>query len=96
MLTFLLEPDRHRAAAYDDAREVGELTYVPSDGVWEADHTFVHPDYRGQRLANRLLETVAEGARAAGVKIRPTCPFVVKEMARTEAYADLRIAAAGE
>lgn len=90
MIEIRFEGERHRSAAYDGGKEIGECTYAVGDGVWVADHTFVNPDYRGQRIANRLFEALADAARAAGVKIRPVCSFVVKEMEQEERYHDLR------
>lgn len=47
-----------------------------------ADHTFVPPPYRGQGVAERLVERLVADARAAGTKITPTCWFVADEFAR--------------
>lgn len=47
-----------------------------------ADHTFVPVPYRGQGVAERMVERLIADARAAGTKITPTCWFVADEFAR--------------
>lgn len=53
------------------------------------DHTFVPPIYRGQGHAERLVERAIEDARAAGIKITPTCWYVAAEFRRHPEWADL-------
>ena len=53
------------------------------------DHTFVPPSYRGQGHAERLVERAIGDARAAGVKITPTCWYVAAEFRRHPEWADL-------
>ena len=63
----------------EDAR----LTYVRvSDVLWIADHTFVPVPYRGNGIAERMVERLVADARAAGVRITPTCWFVADELKR--------------
>lgn len=47
-----------------------------------ADHTYVPPSYRGQGVAEHLVERLIADARAAGTRITPTCWFVADEFAR--------------
>ena len=63
--------------------EDSRLTYVrASDTHWIADHTFVPVPFRGDGIAERLVERLVEDARAAGAKITPTCWFVADELKR--------------
>ncbi len=47
-----------------------------------ADHTFVPPPYRGQGVAERMVERLIADARRTGTKVTPTCWFVADEFAR--------------
>ena len=47
-----------------------------------ADHTFVPVPYRGQGIAERMVERLIADSRAAGANITPTCCFVADEFAR--------------
>ncbi|MBT8472695.1 MAG: N-acetyltransferase [Marinicaulis sp.] len=54
-----------------------ELTYRNrGDGVIVIDHTFVPPEARGGKIAQKLVERAAEDARKSGLKIVPQCPYV--------------------
>lgn len=80
MIDIRFEPAAQRTAAYDGEKLIGVCSYTLQDGKWAADHTEVSPDYRGQRIANRLLDALIEAARAEGAEIVPVCSFVVKAM----------------
>lgn len=63
--------------------EESKLTYVDAGpGHIIADHTFVPPPYRGDGVAEALVERLVSDARAAGVKITPTCWYVADEFKR--------------
>ncbi|MGU3472088.1 GNAT family N-acetyltransferase [Paenibacillus sp. D51F] len=68
----------------------GEITYIPSDGIWIVNHTFVDPEFRGQQLAGSLLQAVVDDARKAGVKIEPACSYAAAQFKRRKDYADVR------
>ncbi|TYR34915.1 N-acetyltransferase [Mesorhizobium microcysteis] len=72
----------------DDAR----LTFVRvSDTHWIADHTFVPVPWRGQGIAERMVERLVADARQAGATITPTCWFVADELQRmSPAWDDVR------
>lgn len=60
-----------------------KLTYVrvaPDHLI--ADHTFVPVPYRGEGLAERMVERLIADARAAGARITPACWFVADEFVR--------------
>lgn len=63
----------------EDAR----LTFVRvSPTHWIADHTFVPVPYRGDGVAEAIVERLFSDARAAGAKITPTCWYVADEFTR--------------
>lgn len=63
--------------------EESRLTFsrVSADHII-ADHTFVPVPYRGNGIAERMVERLVADARAAGTRITPTCWFVADEFAR--------------
>ncbi len=55
-----------------------------------ADHTFVPVPYRGEDIAERMVERLIADARANGDMITPTCWFVADEITRhSPAWDDL-------
>lgn len=52
------------------------------------DSTFVDPKLRGQGVAKKLTEKVAELAREEGYKVMPVCSYAVKFFS-DEKYKDL-------
>lgn len=71
--------------------EESRLTFVKAGpGHIIADHTFVPVPYRGDGIAEALVERLVTDARAAGNKITPTCWFVADEFKRNRpAWDDL-------
>lgn len=68
----------------------GELVYrrLGAD-LLELRHTGVDPALRGRGLADRLAETAIAYARAEGLRIVPTCPFVQAWLTRHPEHLDL-------
>lgn len=63
--------------------EESRLTFVRAGpGHIIADHTFVPVPYRGDGVAEALVERLVTDARAAGDKVTPTCWFVADEFKR--------------
>ncbi len=54
-----------------------ELTYSRAgDTLWIADHTGVPSKHSGKGLGGVLVRALIAGAKEAGVKIMPLCPYV--------------------
>lgn len=83
------EPERSRFVAEIDGAEAVLEYRVPSSGTRDYHHTFVPPELRGRGLATELVEHALADARAAGVRVIPTCPFVARITARDSSYADV-------
>jgi predicted GNAT family acetyltransferase len=85
------EQDRWEAVRGDgaDARAVGFLSYELRDGVLDMQHTVVDPAMRGHGLGGRLVEAGLRHARAEGLQVRPTCPFIPPYMAQHPEHLDL-------
>ena len=85
-----IEEENKRFALYDDGKEIGEITWQEApDDVLVVDHTFVDSAYRGQKLAQKLLNAVVEKARREDRKIMPVCSFAVKEFKEKSEYDDV-------
>lgn len=74
----------------DEAKEIGEMTWSDAGpDIMIIDHTFVEPEYRGQKLAEKLVLNGIELARREGKKIIPLCPYAKKEFERKPEYQDV-------
>lgn len=63
--------------------EESRLTFVRAGaGRIIADHTFVPVPYRGDGIAEAMVERLVADARAQGLAIVPACWFVADEIAR--------------
>lgn len=62
---------------------------VPEPGVRDYHHTYVPPALRGRGLATELVEFALADARAAGVRVIPSCPFVARITSGDSRYADV-------
>jgi predicted GNAT family acetyltransferase len=83
------EPESGRfVAKLDGAEALLEYT-LRGDHVRDYRHTFVPPALRGQGVAKDLVLYALDDARAQGVKIIPSCPYVAKVVSENAEYADL-------
>lgn len=74
----------------DEAKEIGEMTWSDAGpDIMIIDHTFVEPEYRGQKLAEKLVLNGVELARREDKKIIPLCPYAKKEFERKPEYQDV-------
>lgn len=74
----------------DEAKEIGEMTWSDAGpDIMIIDYTFVEPEYRGQKLAEKLVLNGVELARREGKKIIPLCPYAKKEFERKPEYQDV-------
>src|SRR4051812_6132023 len=55
---------------------VSVLTYKRTPDSIELIHTEVPPALRGRHLGDALAKTAIDTARAEGLRVVPTCPFV--------------------
>ena len=62
----------------DAGQCIAEISYLwRDDQTIIADHTWVDDSLRGQGVARKLLDHLADFAREKSVKIVPTCSYVV-------------------
>lgn len=73
-----------------EGNEAGFIKYKwLENGNINAYSTFVKEEYRDKRLGMPLFDKLVEFAKEKGIKIYPTCPFVVKMFARMPELNDL-------
>ncbi|HET9764476.1 MAG TPA: GNAT family N-acetyltransferase [Casimicrobiaceae bacterium] len=73
----------------------GELIYRRSEPrVLELVHTEVSPALRGRGVGEALAQAAVEHARAEGLSIVATCPYVQRWLAKHPEHRDLVAAAA--
>lgn len=79
-----------RYVAYVDGTEAGYIkyTYLPNGSI-KADGTLAYEEFRDHRLGMPLFDHLIGFAQEKGIKIYPTCPFVVKMFARKPELNDL-------
>lgn len=65
------------------------LRYERTPGTINLIHTEVPPELRKRGLAERLVRTALETARAAGDRVIATCPFVKAYLKRHPEYQGL-------
>jgi len=75
--TIASNPAESRYEVLVDGELGGILGYQLDNGVIDLRHTVVMPEHRGQGIAGMLAERAFEDARAQGLKVIPTCPFVL-------------------
>jgi predicted GNAT family acetyltransferase len=89
-IDYRLEEEEKRVAAYDKRKEVGECTFSTDNSkFWTIDHTYVEPEYRGERVAGNLVKKVVEAAKEKNVKLVPVCRFACREFDRKPEYEEV-------
>ena len=83
-------PEEHRYEVRDeDGTVLGFSAYRRHDDVVVFTHTEVDDAAEGRGVGSALVEGALDDVRAAGLRIRPQCPFVKAYVDRHPEYADL-------
>ena len=72
-----------------DGADAGEIVYRMDGDVRVFVHTGVRDEFEGQGLAGKLAKHVLDEARAEGIKIGATCPYVRSYLERHPEEQDL-------
>ena len=75
------EMDEGGLTSYADYRREGGRLYV--------DYVFAPPDLRGTGASGRLMQALAEDARAKGLRITPICGYASAWLRRSAEFRDL-------
>ena len=89
-LKIQFEPEKHRSAAYDQEKCIGECTYttdIPDE--WNINHTFVDSTYGGQGIAGQLVDRIVSEARNRHILLYPTCSYAKKRIEANPDHQDL-------
>ena len=81
------EQEKRFVAFNEENQEVGEITFqTVGDNTLIIDHTYVDQNYRGQKIANKLVKLVVDKAIQDEKLVMPLCPFAAKEFQRHPEY----------
>lgn len=73
-----------------DGRQVAELNFEVKDNILNAYHTGVRPELEGQGIAGRLFEKMVSYAREEGLKVIPSCSYILAKFRRhPDQYKDI-------
>lgn len=75
----------------DPAKPLAEITFAPrGEKRLVVNHTFTDPSLRGQGIARKLVERVAEHAREHGFQLLATCSYA-KKVLSDDAFDDVYV-----
>ncbi|MBX6381426.1 MAG: N-acetyltransferase [Microbispora sp.] len=84
--------DNAAASRYEillDGVVAGFAQYRLRDGSMVLPHTEIRDEFEGRGLGSKLVGAALDGARAAGLRVVPLCPFVACYIQRHPEYRDL-------
>ncbi|MGW7674584.1 GNAT family N-acetyltransferase [Streptomyces sp. NPDC054775] len=82
-------PERHRYEARIEGEVAGYAAYRRGPKILALVHTVVEGDHQGMGIGSALAKVALDEARAAGLKVIPTCPFIEAWIGRSPEYQDL-------
>jgi predicted GNAT family acetyltransferase len=68
---------------------LAQLVYHRTEGVIDLRHTEVPEALEGRGIAGKLASFALDAARADGLRVIPSCPYVRAYIERHQEYADL-------
>jgi uncharacterized protein len=80
------QPAEHYFEATIQGAQIGTANYRMTGKIMALTHTMVDPEYRGQGIADQLVHTALEYARAEGFTVKPVCWFVELYIQRHPQY----------
>lgn len=82
--------DRGRFYIEEEGRMIAELDFQLGDGILDAYHTGVRPEFEGQGIAGRLFDEMVKYARENEYKVLPSCPYILVKFRRNpEGFSDV-------
>jgi uncharacterized protein len=88
-LTVTHDDAANRYELHEGDTRLGLIDYTVTGDVIDMHHTEVDPSQQGRGLGGRLVRGALDDARARGLRVVPTCPFVATWIERHPDYADL-------
>lgn len=82
--------DLSRYEIYVDGTLAGFADYILRDRLIEFPHTEIDPAFGGKGVGTALVEFALDDAKANGLVVAPTCPFVARAISKKpEKYLEL-------
>lgn len=76
----------------ENGKEMAKITFsYISDDIISIEHTIVDESLRGQGIAKKLVDALAELIREKHLKAKAVCPYVVSLFAKDTSYDDIKI-----
>ncbi|MFG2030597.1 GNAT family N-acetyltransferase [Streptomyces sp. NPDC048825] len=85
----LPESRRYEARVDGELKVAGVAEYIRTAELVAFVHTEVAPEYEGKGVGSALARTALDDARASGLRVLATCPFIAGWIARHPGYQDL-------
>ncbi len=82
------EPSAGRFAVRLDDR-IGYLAYTRRGNTLDFTQVYVPPEHRRRGIAGKITRSALEHARAEGISVVPSCPYVAWYVSRHPEYRDL-------
>lgn len=83
------ETKRYEARIEGESEVAGFADYLRTAELIAFLHTEVQPEYEGRGIGSALARAALDDARAANLRVLPTCPFFGGWIARHPEYQDL-------
>jgi predicted GNAT family acetyltransferase len=83
------EPSRQRYELYLNEILVGVADYDLRGELIDLFSVRIDPAYERRGFGGRLTAAALDDARARGLSVRPSCPFVADYIMQNQEYADL-------
>ena len=84
MIKFITE--NSRVVALDNGMEIGEITWIKIIDVIDIEHTFVQSSYRGQKIAEKLVEHAINYVEDNNLKVIAACWYANKIISENDEY----------
>ncbi|NLI94988.1 MAG: N-acetyltransferase [Erysipelotrichaceae bacterium] len=90
--TYVLQEAEKKIVVNFENEVIGIIAWKDEGGnVINAYSTYVDPAHRGGKIALTLVEKLVNFAKENGLKIKPTCSYVVRLFEREEKYQEVQV-----
>ena len=78
MVQILWDKKENQVVALDEEKVIGICEFIEEKDTWNIIHTEVDENYRGQKIAKRLVMKVIEEAKNEKKKVIADCSYAKK------------------
>lgn len=72
----------NKVIAINNEIEIGECEFIIKEKEWNIVHTFVLNDYRGQNIAQRMVEFIIEESKKENKDVIADCSYAKKILSK--------------